>query len=290
VKSSLGTALTTAYTWTFSTLTPAAPTVTATSPAAGSTGVGTGVAPTATFSVAMNAATITSANVTLSGPGGAIAAAVAYNSGAQTVTVTPTAQLAGGTAYTVTIGTGVKSSANVALAAPVSFGFTTAACPCSLYSPSATPALTGLDTKDGRSGAGPFTYELGTKIQVTSASQLTAIEFYKSPGETGTHIGRVWNSAGTQLAQVTFTGESASGWQQQSLSVPVALTPGQTYVVSYGANAFFAMTQSGFASQITSGPLQSVTSSVNGVFAASAGVFPTSSWSSSSYLVDAVVQ
>jgi hypothetical protein len=72
--------------------------------------------------------------------------------------------------------------------------------------------------------------------------------------------------------------------------VPVALTPGQTYVVSYGANAFFAMTQSGLGSQITNGPLQSVTSSVNGVFAASAGVFPTSSWSSSSYFVDAVVQ
>ena len=169
VKSSLGTALSAAYTWTFSTLTPAAPTVTATSPTAGSTGISTGVAPTATFSVAMNAATITSSTVTLSGPGGAVAAAVAYNSGTQAVTVTPSAQLAGGTAYTVTIGTGVKSAANVALAAPVSFGFTTAACPCSLYSPSATPALTGLDTKDGRSGTGPFTYELGTKIQVTSA-------------------------------------------------------------------------------------------------------------------------
>ena len=79
-------------------------------------------------------------------------------------------------------------------------------------------------------------------------------------------------------------------WQQQSLAAPVALTPGQTYVVSYGANAFFAMTQSGFGTQITNGPLQSVTSSVNGVFAASAGVFPTGSWSSSSYFVDAVVR
>ena len=155
VKSSLGTALTAAYTWTFSTLTPAAPTVTATSPASGSTGVGTGVAPTATFSVAMNASTITSSTVTLTGPGGAVAASVAYDGNTRTATLTPAAQLAGGTAYTVQIGTGVKSAAGVALAAPVSFTFTTAACPCSLYSASATPALSGLDTKDGRSGTGP---------------------------------------------------------------------------------------------------------------------------------------
>jgi hypothetical protein len=200
----------------------------------------------------------------------------------------PSAALASATSYTATLTTGIKSATGVAMSSPVSFSFTTATCPCSLLT-GLTPAATQLPTQDGRSGAGPWSYEMGMKIQVSSPVSLTAIRFYKDSAETGTHIGRLWNASGTQLAQTTFAGETAAGWQQQALSSPVALTPGQVYVVSVGINANFVMTASGLATQRTSGPLSSVADGANGVFGSAAGVFPTGSWNSSNYFIDAVV-
>ena len=52
---------------------------------------------------------------------------------------------------------------------------------------------------------------------------------------TGTHVGRLWSSAGQLLAQATFTNETASGWQQVSFATPVAIKANTVYVVSYHA-------------------------------------------------------
>jgi hypothetical protein len=41
---------------------------------------------------------------------------------------------------------------------------------------------------------------------------------------------------------------------------------------------------------VTSGPLHSIADGANGVFATTAGQFPTSSWNSGNYFVDVVVQ
>jgi hypothetical protein len=62
-----------------------------------------------------------------------------------------------------------------------------------------------------------------------------------------------------------------------------------TYVISVNANAFFGLTGGGLASQIVSGPLQSVADGANGVYAPTAGTFPSQSWNSSNYFVDGVV-
>jgi hypothetical protein len=48
---------------------------------------------------------------------------------------------------------------------------------------------------------------------------------------------------------------SASGWQTQALTTPIPLTVGQTYVVSVGFNAFFAMTNFGLQTQISNGSI-----------------------------------
>ena len=64
---------------------------------------------------------------------------------------------------------------------------------------------------------------------------ITAIRFYKATANTGTHVGSLWTSTGQLLAQATFTGETASGWQQVSFSKPVPVVPGTTYVASYFA-------------------------------------------------------
>ena len=47
---------------------------------------------------------------------------------------------------------------------------------------------------------------------------LRSIRFYKTAGENGTHIGKIWSAGGTQLASVTFANETASGWQTQTLA------------------------------------------------------------------------
>lgn len=288
VRSDDGTPLASAVTWAFTTAAAVAPTVTSKSPAANATGVAVTAPVTATFSLAMDASTLTTSTVTLVGAdANPVAATVSYDGPTKTVTLTPSAPLSNSQTYTATITTGAKSSGGLALGSAVSWSFTTAGCPCSAMS-GLTPALTGLDVSDGR-GSGTWTYEMGTKIQVSTDSQLTAIRFYKDAGETGTHTATLWSAGGTVLAQATFTSETASGWQQQALASPVALTAGTTYVVSVNMNTKFVMTGAGLASARTSGPLSTVVGS-NGVFGTSAGTFPSNSYNNSNYFVDAVVQ
>src|SRR5204863_3182401 len=75
--------------------------------------------------------------------------------------------------------------------------------------------------------------ELGVTFRADSNGYITGIRFYKSTGNTGTHVGNLWSSGGTLLASATFTGESASGWQQGNFSNPVAITANTFYVASY---------------------------------------------------------
>src|ERR1700687_1428348 len=83
------------------------PTVIATSPANGATGVPVAQVITATFNEAMNAATINTTTFTVAGPGGiGITGGVAYSG--TTATFTPAAALAASTVYTATITTGAQ--------------------------------------------------------------------------------------------------------------------------------------------------------------------------------------
>jgi Domain of unknown function (DUF4082)/Bacterial Ig-like domain len=261
-----------------------------TTPTDGATGAGVAAAITAKFDRALDPPSVNAQTVTLSGPGGPVQASVAYADSTHTVTLTPAQPLAVGTQYTATLTTGVLAIDDTPLPAPITFGFTTVVGPFSLFAASLAPVSTHNPVKDGRGGAGPFSYEMGVKVQALSQLQLTAIRFYKDAAETGTHTGRVWNASGQVIGQTTFTGESASGWQQQSLGSPVTLQPGQVYTVSVGLNAFFDLTQLGLQAQITSGALQSVADGKNGVFGSAAGVFPTSTYKSSNYFVDLVAQ
>ena len=46
--------------------------------------------------------------------------------------------------------------------------------------------------------------ELGVKFQSSVDGVITALRFYKSSSNTGTHIGNLWTAGGTLLATVTF--------------------------------------------------------------------------------------
>ena len=102
-----------------------APTVNATNPISGTTGV---AVITATFSEAMNATTITAATFTVSGPGGApVAGTVAYDASTQIARFTPTSALTVGTAYTAMITTGAQDAAGNALSSNHVWSFNTSA-------------------------------------------------------------------------------------------------------------------------------------------------------------------
>lgn len=134
-------------------------------------------------------------------------------------------------------------------------------------------------------------YELGVKFRPLVDGKISGIRFYKGASNTGTHVGRLWTSSGTELANATFTSETSTGWQSVNFSSPIDVTAGTTYVGSYSApNGNISFTSSYFASAgITSQYLRALASGVegnNGVFNTTAGNFPSSSFSNTNYWVD----
>ncbi|RUM23321.1 DUF4082 domain-containing protein [Rhizobium vallis] len=142
----------------------------------------------------------------------------------------------------------------------------------------ATPAV--VNTDDAAA------VELGVKFQSSVAGTVSGIRFYKSSLDTGTHTGSLWSSTGTRLATLTFTNETASGWQSASFTSPVTLTAGQTYTASYHTNVGnYSTTANYFTSNVTSGPLTAPASG-NGVYNYGNSAFPTNSFDQTNYWVD----
>ena len=112
---------------------------------------------------------------------------------------------------------------------------------------------------------------------------------------TGTHVGSLWTRTGTRLGQVTFTGESASGWQQATFDSPIPVTANTTYVASYFTPTSYAVTGGYFTSSATTrGPLtalQNGTDGGNGIYryTSTAGTFPNLSFGAENYWVDVVL-
>jgi len=130
-------------------------------------------------------------------------------------------------------------------------------------------------------------YELGMKFQVARAGMITAIRYWKSAVESGAHMGRIWSADGTLLASVSFTAESASGWQTQQLPTALALQSNTTYVISVSTNKYYAVTQGGLTAAIVNGDIRSVADGNDGVYG-NPGTFPTNSYLNSNYFCDVV--
>ncbi len=127
IASQSGQSLAANYTWSFTTA--QAPAVLSTAPANGATSVAAATNVTATFSMAMNPATLTTSTFTLSGAGGTVAGTVTYNGAADAAAFTPSASLAYNTVYTATITTGAQNTGGVGLASSYTWSFTTEAAP-----------------------------------------------------------------------------------------------------------------------------------------------------------------
>src|SRR5664280_2738080 len=122
--------------------------------------------------------------------------------------------------------------------------------------------------------------EVGMQFRSSLAGQATGVRFYKSAGNSGTHTGSLWRN-GTRLATLTFTSESASGWQSATFAAPVALAAGTTYTVSYLAPRGHYADDQSFPWPRVSGPL----TGIKGVYLYGGG-YPTKTWNNSNYWVD----
>jgi hypothetical protein len=136
---------------------------------------------------------------------------------------------------------------------------------------------------------------LGVEFTPSASGWITGIRFYKGSGNTGTHVGALWTTGGSLLGQVTFTNESASGWQQANFSSPIAVTAGTTYVASYLApSGDYSVDSAYFASNgVTNGPLTAPQSSAvspgNGLYGYGGSLtFPSNTYNATNYWVDVV--
>lgn len=136
--------------------------------------------------------------------------------------------------------------------------------------------------------------ELGVRFYSEAPGRVMGVRFYKGAGNTGTHTGSLWTASGTLLAQVTFTNETASGWQEARFATPVTISANTPYVVSYHAPVgHYAVTEPGFTSAVASPPLHAPADGDgggNGLYHYGASAFPTDSYHASNYWVDVVFQ
>ncbi len=144
--------------------------------------------------------------------------------------------------------------------------------------------------------AGPDSpVELGVKFRSDVNGTITGVRFYKASTNTGTHVANLWTSSGTLLATATFTGETASGWQQVLFSSPVPITVNTVYVASYHVpNGHYSANVNYFGTGVDSPPLHALASGVsggNGVYAYGAtSIFPTQTYNAANYWVDVLFQ
>lgn len=78
---------------------------------------------------------------------------------------------------------------------------------------------------------------VSVKFRVVQAGTISAFRFFKGNANTGLHRGTLWvrnadSSTNTILAQETFVGETAEGWQEQILAAPVPVVPGELYTLT----------------------------------------------------------
>ncbi len=108
--------------------------------------------------------------------------------------------------------------------------------------------------------------EVGVRFTSDNGGNITGIRFYKSTANTGTHTGELWSSTGTLLTTATFTGETASGWQQVNFSNPVAIAANTVYVASYHTTVGHYSSDSGYfsANGVDSPPLHALKDGVSG--------------------------
>ena len=233
--------------------------------------------------------------MTLAAGSTSVSGSTAYNATSQTVTFTPSAALAAATTYTATVSGARDTAGN--LMTPTQLD---------VHHGVGNPAAAGLPVHDLAVDGGPDRWSglrhrvgrsSGTRFRADVAGTVTGVRFYKQTGNTGTHVGRLWTATGTLLGTVTFSvgdGQRLAAGQLRHRRSPI--TAGTTYVVTYFAPVGHYSADAGFFANtgVDNPPLHALGNGVdgpNGVYRyGTGGVFPTSTFQSTNYWVDVVLQ
>jgi hypothetical protein len=199
------------------TVTP--PTVSSVSPPSGAAGACPNTTVTATFSKAMNPATINGKTFTLAGPGTTpVTGQVTYDAASNTATFTPAGTLALDTLYTATITTGARDTFGNALASNFVWTFTTGANPCQ------PPTVISVTPPNGAVGICPSSVVTATFSEAMNPTTINATTFTLTGPGTTPVAGVVTYAAST----ATFTPSN-----------PLALNTLYTATITTGAKDVF---------------------------------------------------
>lgn len=204
VRNTFGNALASDFVWSFRTAANGCnppPTVTSVTPANGATGVCSLAVINATFSEAMNTATMNATTFTVTGVTGIITHDVTDT----IFTFTPTSPLAINTLYTATITTGVRDTFGNGLASDFVWSFRTAANGCN-----PPPTVVSVTPANGATGVCPNT--------IVTASFSEAMDQSSIDGTTFTLMGP---GSAIVAGQVSYDGLSNSAIFTPSSSLPL---------------------------------------------------------------------
>ena len=198
------------------------PTVTFVAPPNGDTGACPNTIVTATFSKAMNPATINDTTFLLAAPGPTpVAGIVTYDAPTKTAIFTPSNTLALSTLYTATITTGAKDTFGNALASDFVWSFTTGSTTCQAE----PPTVISVTPPNGANGICPDTVMVATFSEAMNPSTINTTTFTLAAGNTPV-AGTVTYDAPSHTA--TFTPTS-----------PLALSTLYTATITTGAQDLF---------------------------------------------------
>jgi hypothetical protein len=188
-----------------------APTVKSTAPVNASTGIALNTNIIATFSEAMDPATITTATFTLKQGTTLVPGAVSYVG--TTATFNPSSDLAASTTYTATVTTGVKDLAGNALAVTKTWGFTTGT-----VADNTAPTVSSTDPADTATGVVKNTNITATFNEVMDPSTITTANFSLKQGTTAvsgavSYVGTTatFNPSSDLAASATYTATVTTG-------------------------------------------------------------------------------
>jgi len=234
--------------------------------------------------------------VTLSAPAPSGGVSVPVSTSSSTLGVPASVNVAAGSseatfrATATTVPPGGDSTQSVLVTASLngasqSEPFTLIICPCSLWPSTAQPV--------DPSSTGTEAIEVGVKFTSTVSAHATGVRFFKATENGGMHLGNLWTSEGTHLAQVTFTNETSSGWQVAYFPSPIAIAANTTYVISYHAPQGHTAADNGaFVTPLSNLPLQALAGSQdqpNGLYKYGSSAFPTTASSATNYWVDVIL-
>ena len=161
------------------------------------------------------------------------------------------------------------------------------ACPCALWFNDTDFTMTADPDRQE--------VEVGVRFSADTDGLVTGVRFAKPAAATGSHVGRLWGADGALLAEVTFTDETAEGWQEARFDQPVAVKANTTYIASYyTSTGSYYSTEDYFSGRdFFSWPLRTVHRFTPGQPDTGAGVyhygagggFPDQTWHDSNYWV-----